>query len=168
MARVGTPPAAIERPQLVILWKISLLEDPLPSPGLSSGLATQGSGLAVPGLSLGGPGVLGGLEDRISVRFSPFSTFLPPLAPGAGIRWHCHLLLPSSPHCFKDPFRPGLAGSGTVAYWITQSKLASLSECSGSRGCRLRPVQSLLRKALAPNPNIKLFSRLWATHVGEP
>lgn len=51
---------------------------------------------------------------------------------------------------------------GTAVYWTSPEKLAKLLESSAPGSRWLRSMQSPLRKALAPNLNIKVVSGLWA------
>lgn len=96
------------------------LEDPLPSADFLAGWPRRLQGFAVPGLGLGGPGVAGGLEDRISVSFSPFSTFLPPL-PSPRLRsWHpagrSRFLAPTSTPLLQGNFQAWLGLFGPCGF----------------------------------------------------
>lgn len=79
-----------------------------------AGWPRRRQGFAVPGLGLGGPGVAGGLQDHISVRF--FLLHRPPsqllvlgaASPRAGATFG----LPRPHPSFQDSSRPGMALSG--------------------------------------------------------
>lgn len=139
-----------------------------PLPDCLAGWPRRPQVLAVPGLGLGGPGVPGGLEDHISLRFS-----LPHLSPSLpspeelASRWH-------EPPFARHPHPPlqgslwawlGLLRHCGFLHHAGQTKQAPRKFCP--RGCWLRPVQILLRKAPAPNPTSGSRPRM-VGHAGEP